>query len=402
MNLQKHIDKYDPFLHNNKRRRCSSNSQHNSTQMHERLKRVSCQPSTNSCHRGYADMDRETNPMVGFGLPTDPGRQMFRELPKETRGPPYFYFEIGPLAPKGVWDNFARNLGVAPEFVDSKFFSATCKKQGYLHNLPIANRFQLEPVPKKTILEVFPSARAHWPPWDTRTQFNCIQACIAKTKLIEQIQAKLVASPDPPPETMKNWVMYECNKWNLIWVGQNRVAPLEADEIEFLLGFPRNHTRGGGVSRTERYKSLENSFQVDTVAYHLSVLKDMFPNGIRVLSLFSGIGGAEVALHRLGIKMTAVMSVEVSPINRTILRGWWDQTGQKGELEVIDDIQCVDDAALKGFIARHGGFDLIVGGNACNNLTGSNKDHRGGLHGERLFFHYQRILDRVRYLIGRH
>ncbi|XP_078165975.1 DNA (cytosine-5)-methyltransferase DRM1-like [Carex rostrata] len=399
---EKHIDKYDPFLHNNKRQRYSSSSRHNSTQMHERLKRVSCRPSTSSCHGGDADMDRETNPMVGFGLPTDPGRQMFRELPKETGGPPYFYFEIGPLAPKGVWDKFARNLGVAPEFVNSKFFSATCKKQGYLHNLPIANRFQLEPVSKKTILEVFPSARAHWPPWDTRTQFNCIQACITKTKLIEQIQAKLVASPDPPPDTVKNWVMYECNKWNLIWVGQNRVAPLEADEIEFLLGFPRNHTRGGGVSRTERYRSLENSFQVDTVAYHLSVLKDMFPNGIRVLSLFSGIGGAEVALHRLGIKMTAVMSVEVSPINRTILRGWWDQTGQKGELEVIDDIQCVDDAALKGFIARHGGFDLIVGGSSCNNLTGSNRDHRGGLHGERLFFHYQRILDRVRYLIGRH
>jgi len=45
-------------------------------------------------------------------------------------------------------------------------------------------------------------------------------------------------------------------------VGRNKVAPFEPDEVETLLGFPRNHTRGGGISRTDRYKSLGNSFQV--------------------------------------------------------------------------------------------------------------------------------------------
>ena len=34
---------------------------------------------------------------------------------------------------------------------------------------------------------------------------------------------------------------------------------------------------------------------------HLSVLKAMFPNGVNVLSLFTGIGGGEVPLHKLGI-----------------------------------------------------------------------------------------------------
>jgi hypothetical protein len=38
-----------------------------------------------------------------------------------------------------------------------------------------------------------------------------------------------------------------------------------------------------------------------SVGYQLSVLKDMFPNGVNALSLFTGIGGGEVALHRLGI-----------------------------------------------------------------------------------------------------
>ena len=30
-----------------------------------------------------------------------------------------------------------------------------------------------------------------------------------------------------------------------IWVGKNKVAPSEPDEVEMLLGCPRNFTRGG-------------------------------------------------------------------------------------------------------------------------------------------------------------
>ncbi|KAJ4747801.1 DNA (Cytosine-5)-methyltransferase DRM2 [Rhynchospora pubera] len=410
---KKEGDKYDPFTHNNKRQKCNgaSSSRHrSSTQMRERLKRAYHRPATTTRRCGgdgdaVGELDSLNlpNPMVGFGLPTDPGRQLYRDIPKEAQGPPYFFYENVALTPKGVWPTISRFLyGISPEFVDSKYFSAACRKRGYIHNLPIANRFCLEPIPQKTILDAFPSARAHWPTWDTRTQFNCLQTCIGSAQLTERIRAKLVASDDPPPPDVIRWVMYECRKWNLIWVGQNRVAPLEPDEVEYLLGFPRDHTRGW--SRTERYKSLGNSFQVDTVAYQLSVLRDLYPNGIRVLSLFSGIGGAEVALHRLGIKMTAVLSVEISPINRTILRSWWDQTGQVGELEEVDDVQCVTDAVLERFIARHGGFDLVIGGSPCNNLAGSNRHHRDGLSGEHssLFYHYFRILDIVRNLMARY
>jgi site-specific DNA-cytosine methylase len=78
--------------------------------------------------------------------------------------------------------------------------------------------------------------------------------------------------------------------------------------MEFLLGFPKDHNKG--INRTERYRSLGNLFQVDTVAYHLSVLKDMYPRGMNILSLFTGIGGVEVDLHMLGIRMNTVVSVE--------------------------------------------------------------------------------------------
>ncbi|KAI3779391.1 hypothetical protein L2E82_09107 [Cichorium intybus] len=133
------------------------------------------------------------------------------------------------------------------------------------------------------------------------------------------------------------------------------------------MGYPIYHTRG--VSRNERFKGLGNSFQVDTVAYHLSVLKKLYPHGINVLSLFSGIGGAEVAVHRLGIPMKNVVSVEKS----------------------------------EEWIGCFGGFDLVIGGSPCNNLSGGNRWTRDGLEGEHssLFYHYPRILEAVKSLMNR-
>ncbi|CAN1817910.1 DNA (cytosine-5)-methyltransferase DRM1A [Linum perenne] len=166
----------------------------------------------------------------------------------------------------------------------------------------------------------------------------------------------------------------------------------------------RNHTRGGGISRTDRYKSLGNSFQVDTVAYHLSVLKKLFPEGLNMLSLFSGIGGAEVALHRLGVRLKNVVSVEISEVNRGIVKCWWDQTNQKGTLIEIANVQDVTAEKLEHLMSLVGGFDLVVGGSPCNNLAGSNRHHRDGLEGKEssLFYDYCRILDVVKSLSARY
>ena len=40
-------------------------------------------------------------------------------------------------------------------------------------------------------------------------------------------------------------------------------------------------------------------------------MRARFPNGVNVLSLFTGIAGGEVALHKLGIHMRSVVSVEI-------------------------------------------------------------------------------------------
>ncbi|KAK3183592.1 hypothetical protein Dsin_030878 [Dipteronia sinensis] len=342
---------------------------------------------------------RLPNPMIGFGTPSDPDCVIHRKLPEAAVGPPYFYYENVALAPKGVWDTISRFLyDVEPEFVDSKYFCAAARKRGYVHNLPINNRFPVLPLPANTIYEALPLTRRWWPEWDTRTKLNCLQTCVASAKLTERIRKALEKYDNEPPYSVQKYVMDECRKWNLVWVGRNKLAPLEPDEVEMLLGFPRNHTRGGGISRTDRYKSLGNSFQVDTVAYHLSVLKDMFPRGINLLSLFSGIGGAEVALHRLGIPLKNVVSVEISEVNRSIVRSWWEQTNQRGTLIDMADVQQLNSDRLEQLMDSFGGFDLVVGGSPCNNLAGSNRYTRDGLEGSHssLFYDYFRILDIVK------
>ncbi|KAL6325484.1 hypothetical protein AAG906_023329 [Vitis piasezkii] len=347
---------------------------------------------------------RLPNPMVGFGVPAEPCPVFHRTLPEAAVGPPYFYYENVALAPKGVWSTISRFLyDVEPEFVDSKYFCATARKRGYIHNLPIQNRFPLLPLPPLTIYEALPLTRKWWPSWDTRTKLNCIQTCVGSAKLTDRIRKALEEWDGVPPMSVQKYVLDECRKWNLVWVGRNKVAPLEPDEVEMLLGFPRNHTRGGGISRTDRYKSLGNSFQVDTVAYHFSVLKDMFPGGITLLSLFSGIGGAEIALHRLGIPLKNVVAVEISETNRNILRSWWEQTNQRGTLVDIADVQQLNGDRLEQLIHTFGGFDLIVGGSPCNNLAGSNRVSRDGLEGKEsaLFYDYFRILDLVKCIMGR-
>ncbi|KZV32941.1 DNA (cytosine-5)-methyltransferase DRM2-like [Dorcoceras hygrometricum] len=316
---------------------------------------------------------RLPNPMIGYGTPSQQPERVHRSLSESSMGYPYFYYENVALAPKGVWDTISRFLyDIEPEFVDSKYFSATARKRGYIHNLPIEDRFPLVPLPPLTIHQAFPLSRKWWPSWDTRDKLNCIQTAIGSARLTERIRTAIERFDGDPPDSVQKFVMDQCRKWNLVWVGRNKVAPLEPDEVEMLLGFPKNHTRGGGISRTDRYKSLGNSFQVDTVAYHLSVLKKIFPNGINVLSLFSGIGGAEVALHRLGIKLKNVVSVEKSKVNRDIVRSWWEQTNQTGSLIDFDDVKLLDGERIEQIVNTIGGIDLVVGGSPCNNLAGSN------------------------------
>ena len=229
------------------------------------------------------DVIRLPNPMIGFGVPSICSVVTYRTLPEAAIGPPFFYYENVALATKGDWETISRFLyEITPEFVDSKYFCAAARKRGYVHNLPINNRFPLLPLPPRTIHEAFPLTKKWWPEWDKRTKFNCLKTTYGSPKLTEMIRKALEKCGGNPPNHVKKYVLEECRRWNLVWIGKNKVATLEPDEVEIILGFPRNHTRGGGLSRTDRFKSLGNSFQVRKS--YFPMLNSFFP---RCLSIYT-------------------------------------------------------------------------------------------------------------------
>uniref|UniRef100_A0A166E8R2 DNA (cytosine-5-)-methyltransferase n=2 Tax=Daucus carota subsp. sativus TaxID=79200 RepID=A0A166E8R2_DAUCS len=354
--------------------------------------------------RSKTKTTRRKPPVIGFGLPrvSSAGISLTvqRDIPPRARGPPYFYFENVMRAPKGTWETISSCLyKIQPEFVDSIHFTAAARKRGYLHNLPINGRFEILPVPPSTIQEALPWTKYWWPEWDKRTKFNCIVMNNGWPNDMDGIARDLNNSGPNPPEHIRKDVLRRCKRYNYVWVQKNKVTNLKPREIEYIMGYPNDHT---SLLRNDakRYECLANAFQVNTVAYHLSVLKNLFPGGIKVLSLFSGIGGAEVALHRLNIPMKLVVSVEISENCQRILQSWWEKSKQQGQLIHISDVKHLTYSELKKLMQKCGGFDLVIGGSPCNNLSGNNRTTRDGLDGEHssCFFDYCRILELVRWI----
>ncbi|KAJ7279246.1 hypothetical protein O6H91_Y378000 [Diphasiastrum complanatum] len=340
--------------------------------------------------------------MTGFGTPGFP--VLSRILNPLVEGPPYFYFENVASMPKKEWENITRHFdGVEPEFVDSKYFCACRRPRGYVHNLPVEGRKLILPEPPMTVQELLPRTTEYWPSWDPRTKLHCINTRSACNSICSGLRNLLLASDgaDPPLDVQKH-ILKKCSSWNLIWTGPGQLAPLEPHEIELLLGFDEDHTRGAS-NKTDRIQSLGNSFQINTVAYHLSVLKPLYPTGMRVLSLFSGIGGAEVALHKLGIHLHYVVSVEINQNNKIMVESWWKKSGQRGKLKQLDNITDLTSDVLQDLMEEIGEFDLVIGGSPCNNLSGNNRVSRVGLAGpdSSLFFEFTRVLEDVRKVMHR-
>ncbi|XP_024197048.1 DNA (cytosine-5)-methyltransferase DRM2 [Rosa chinensis] len=199
-----------------------------------------------------ADAIHLPNPMIGFRTPADLC-QIHRSLPDAVTGPPYCYYENVALTPKGVWGTISRFLyDVKPEFVDVKIMMAL----------------------------------------------------------------KDYDEDEMPPESVHRCVLYECCKWNLVWIDS-------------------------GLSPVSFERSISQWHQCP-------------------LSLFSGFGGAEIALYRLGIPMKNVVSVEISEVSRNVVRCWWEQTNQGGNMYHLADVQELNVDFLEPYISSFGGFDLLM------------------------------------------
>lgn len=111
-------------------------------------------------------------------------------------------------------------------------------------------------------------------------------------------------------------------------------------------------------------------------------------DGMRYLSLFSGIEAATVAWHPLGWEPVAF--AEIEPFPCAVLAHHYPDVPNLGSVTEITDEQ----------IAALGRIDVVVGGAPCQDLSCAGK--RNGLSGERSgLFHQQiRIFNAARHLCG--
>uniref|UniRef100_A0A803KU73 SAM-dependent MTase DRM-type domain-containing protein n=1 Tax=Chenopodium quinoa TaxID=63459 RepID=A0A803KU73_CHEQI len=330
-----------------------------------------------------------------------------RSIDKVLHGPPYFLYGNFVNISADEWQKVSQYLyALQPEHVNTQHFSALSRMEGYIHNLPTEDRFHVDPKSPMSIEEAIPQSKKWWPSWDTRKQLSCINSDnVGSTQICSSLGKMLVSSRGVLSSERQTKVVYYCRTMNLVWAGPQKLAPMEPEHLERILGYPIHHTRNPDMNLVERLESLKLCFQTDTLGYYLSVLKPLFPGGITLLSLYSGIGGAEVALNRLGIYLKVVVSVESSETKRKILRRWWQNTDQAGELVQIEGIQKLTINKLEFLMKKFGGFDLVVCQNPCTSSEKGSKIVPG--NGEdvgldfTLYYEFVRVLQRVRSMMGR-
>ncbi|KAM1066254.1 hypothetical protein ACFX1X_021959 [Malus domestica] len=346
-------------------------------------------------------MEEKVDPETGkVGIPklfnNNPGKSVNQMVAK----PPYFFYgNIVSLA-YDSWAKISQFLyGLQPEYVNTQFFSALSRREGYVHNLPTEDRFRILPEPPMTIEDAMPHTKKWWPSWDTRKQVMCISSeTSGVSHLCDRLGRMLSNSHGLPSSEQQRDILHHCRSSNLVWVGQHKLGPVEPEYLERILGYPTSHTQVAESSLVERLLSLKYCFQTDTLGYHLSALKSMYPEGLTVFSVFSGIGGVEVALHRLGIRLKGVVSVETSATKRKILRRWWEATRQTGQLEQIEDVQKLTSNKLENLMRKFGGFDFIICQQPCSDSISKLPPQSDFIPGFdfSLFYEFVRVLQRVR------
>ena len=104
---------------------------------------------------------------------------------------------------------------------------------------------------------------------------------------------------------------------------------------------------------------------------------------MRVLSLFDGISCGRLALERAGIPVERYVAYEIEPNAIKVSKANWNDIEHCGDVTVAD-------------FSQYKGFDAIIGGFPCQDLS-INKRDRKGLEGNRsgLFWHLVRAIEEV-------
>jgi len=107
---------------------------------------------------------------------------------------------------------------------------------------------------------------------------------------------------------------------------------------------------------------------------------------LRILDLFSGIGGFSLGLERAG-GFETVAFCEIEPFCRSVLADRWPG------VPIYNDVRTISSQRL---IADGIAVDVICGGFPCQDI--SDAGHQAGIAGQRsgLWFEYARLIDEIR------
>jgi len=121
---------------------------------------------------------------------------------------------------------------------------------------------------------------------------------------------------------------------------------------------------------------------------------------VRVLSLFSGVGGFDLGLERAGMEVVA--QCDNDAFCNKVLAKHWPEVRRFGDVRDIGirflqpDCDGADNSNVEGWRSRREAIDLVCGGFPCQDLSVAGK--RAGLDGDRsgLWFEFKRILSELR------
>ena len=112
----------------------------------------------------------------------------------------------------------------------------------------------------------------------------------------------------------------------------------------------------------------------------------MAKSKLKVLDLFSGIGGFSLGLERAGFKTIAFCEID-KPCHKVLKKHW-------PKVPIVDDVSRLDGYTLQQMIGK---IDVLCGGFPCTDISiggkqkGITKETRSGL-----WFQYKRIIDEIR------
>ncbi|XWS14266.1 hypothetical protein CRYUN_Cryun36dG0107900 [Craigia yunnanensis] len=154
---------------------------------------------------------------------------------KMVAKPPYFFYGNVVNLSHDCWAKISQFLyGIEPEFVNTQFFSALSRKEGYVSHPSedTADHTGCNSAYKEvvTILGYKEAVELH------------VNEVREASKLCDRLVRILADSQGLPSQDQRKDILRQCQISNLIWIGPYKLSLAQPEHWEHILGYPLNRT----------------------------------------------------------------------------------------------------------------------------------------------------------------